>query len=118
VQRGDFEVFTAVKIQVEVIWVVTQCSVVGRITTFPRTLLPCCLAVSILTLKIEAARTSETSVSYHNTKRRHEPDDLDLKCRFCGTHHRVQNGAGAHPTSYPMGTGDSFLGGKAAEVKE
>jgi hypothetical protein len=28
-------------------------------------------------------------------------------------HHRVQNGPEAHPVSYPMGTGDSFLG-KAA----
>jgi hypothetical protein len=31
-------------------------------------------------------------------------------------HHRVQNGSGAHPASYPMGTRDSFLGGKAAEA--
>jgi hypothetical protein len=29
-------------------------------------------------------------------------------------HRRVQNGSGAHPTSYPMGTRGSFLGGKAA----
>jgi hypothetical protein len=29
-------------------------------------------------------------------------------------HHRVQNGSGAHQASYPMGTGDSFPGGKAA----
>jgi hypothetical protein len=29
-------------------------------------------------------------------------------------HHRVQNGSGAHPDSYPMGTRGSFLGGKAA----
>jgi hypothetical protein len=28
-------------------------------------------------------------------------------------HHRVQNGSGAHP-AYPMGTGGSFPGGKAA----
>jgi hypothetical protein len=28
--------------------------------------------------------------------------------------HRVQNGSGAQPASYPMGTGGSFLGGKAA----
>jgi hypothetical protein len=26
---------------------------------------------------------------------------------------RVQNGSGAHPVSYPMGTGDSFPRGKA-----
>jgi hypothetical protein len=29
-------------------------------------------------------------------------------------HHRVQNGSGAHPTSYPMGTKGSFPGGKVA----
>jgi hypothetical protein len=28
--------------------------------------------------------------------------------------HRVQNGSGAHPASYPMGTKSSFPGGKAA----
>jgi hypothetical protein len=28
--------------------------------------------------------------------------------------HRVQTGSGAHPISYPMATGDSFLGDKAA----
>jgi hypothetical protein len=31
-------------------------------------------------------------------------------------HHRVQNGSGAHPASYPMGTRGSFPGGKAAEA--
>jgi hypothetical protein len=29
-------------------------------------------------------------------------------------HHHVQNGSGAHPASYPMGTKGSFPGGKAA----
>jgi hypothetical protein len=29
-------------------------------------------------------------------------------------HHRVQNGFETHPSSYPMGTGGSFFGGKAA----
>jgi hypothetical protein len=28
--------------------------------------------------------------------------------------HNVQTGSGAHPASYPMDTGDSSLGGKAA----
>jgi hypothetical protein len=28
-------------------------------------------------------------------------------------HHRVQNGSGTHPASYPMGTRGSFPGGKA-----
>jgi hypothetical protein len=29
-------------------------------------------------------------------------------------HHRVRNGSGTHPVSYPMGTRGSFPGGKAA----
>jgi hypothetical protein len=29
-------------------------------------------------------------------------------------HHRVQNGSGAHPASYPMGKRSSFPGDKAA----
>jgi len=29
-------------------------------------------------------------------------------------HHRIQNGSGAHPASYPMGTRGSFPAGKAA----
>jgi hypothetical protein len=29
-------------------------------------------------------------------------------------HHHIQNGCGAHPASYPMGTMGSFPGGKAA----
>jgi hypothetical protein len=29
-------------------------------------------------------------------------------------HHRVQNGSGAHPASYPIGIRGSFPGGKAA----
>jgi hypothetical protein len=47
-------------------------------------------------------------------------DDRDSRVRFpvgAGNftlHHRVQNGSGAHPASYPMDTGDSFPGGKAA----
>jgi hypothetical protein len=28
-------------------------------------------------------------------------------------HHRIQNGSGAHPASYPMGTRGSFPGDKA-----
>jgi hypothetical protein len=31
-------------------------------------------------------------------------------------HHRVQNGSGAHPASYTMGTGGSSLGSKAARA--
>jgi hypothetical protein len=31
-------------------------------------------------------------------------------------HHRVQNGSGAHASSYPVGNMGSFSGGKAAEA--
>jgi hypothetical protein len=47
-------------------------------------------------------------------------DDLGSRVRFpveagnLSLHHRVQNGSEAYPASYPMGTGDSFTGGKAA----
>jgi hypothetical protein len=35
---------------------------------------------------------------------------------FFSSPHRVQIDSGAHPASYPMGTGSSFPGVKAAEV--
>jgi hypothetical protein len=35
------------------------------------------------------------------------------RARNFSLHHRVQNGSGAHPASYPMGTRGSFLGGRA-----
>jgi hypothetical protein len=47
-------------------------------------------------------------------------DDRDSRVRFpalagnFSLHHRVQNGSGAHPASYPLGTRGSFPGGKAA----
>jgi hypothetical protein len=47
-------------------------------------------------------------------------DDRGSRVRFpaeagnFSLHHRVQNGSGAHPASYPMGTRSSFTGGKAA----
>jgi len=31
-------------------------------------------------------------------------------------HHHIQNGSGAHPASYPMGTRGSFPWGKAARA--
>jgi hypothetical protein len=46
-------------------------------------------------------------------------DDRGSRVRFpaeagnFSLHHRVQNGSGACPASYLMGTGDSFPGGKA-----
>jgi hypothetical protein len=47
-------------------------------------------------------------------------DDRGSRVRFPARtgnfppHHCVQNGSGAHPASYPMGTRGSFPGGKAA----
>jgi hypothetical protein len=47
-------------------------------------------------------------------------DDRGSRVRFpagagnFSIHHRVLNVSGAHPASYPMGTRDSFRGGKAA----
>jgi hypothetical protein len=47
-------------------------------------------------------------------------DDRGSRVRFpvgagnYSLHHRVQNGSGAHPSSYPMDTRDSFPEGKAA----
>jgi hypothetical protein len=46
-------------------------------------------------------------------------DDRGSRVRFPAgaakcLHHRVQNGSGVHPASYPMGTRGSFPGGKSA----
>jgi hypothetical protein len=47
-------------------------------------------------------------------------DDRSSRVRFSegagnfSLHHRVQNGSGAHPPSYPMGTWGSIPGGKVA----
>jgi hypothetical protein len=78
------KIFTAAKIQVEVFWIVTPCGVVVGSQSFGG---PFCLpedrdlAVSIFMLKkqttqkMEAARSSETLVSYRHITRRHKPED-------------------------------------------
>jgi hypothetical protein len=69
-----FEVFTVVKIQVEVFWVVTVSSVTVGYHCFGA---PCCLHLHFI-LKMLAARCSETLVMYRTTTQCHNPEDLDL----------------------------------------
>jgi hypothetical protein len=70
----SFEAFMAVLFQVEVLWIVTPCSVVIGYPCFRG---PCCLHLHG-EMKMEAARTSEMLVWYYNTTRRHNPQDFDL----------------------------------------
>jgi hypothetical protein len=54
-----------------------------------------------------------------NSQLRYGLEDRGSRVRFregagnVSLHYRVQNGSGAHPASYPMGTGVLSLGGKA-----
>jgi hypothetical protein len=63
-----FEIFTALKIQVAVLSVITSRSDVAGYQHFKG---PCIL-------KMKTARPSETSVFYNKTTRGHNPEDLDL----------------------------------------
>jgi hypothetical protein len=60
----SFEAFTAVKIQVQVFWVVTLCCVVVGYQRFRGS---CCLQLHFI-LKMEATYSSETLVSYNTTQ--------------------------------------------------
>jgi hypothetical protein len=59
---ANFEVFTAVNIQVDVLWVLTPCSAV--VIHHPE-------------VKMEAARYPETTVSNHKNTRHHNPENLE-----------------------------------------
>jgi hypothetical protein len=67
-----FEVFIAVKIQVQVFWVVKPRNFAVGYQSFR--------GPSIL--KMEVVWTSETLVSYYNATRRHNPEDLDLNKKY------------------------------------
>jgi hypothetical protein len=56
INYARFQIFTAVKIEVDVFWV----------------------ASCMFMMKMEAARYSETLTSYRNTTQRHNPEDLNL----------------------------------------
>jgi hypothetical protein len=72
-----FEVFTAVKIQVGISWVVT----LYRVTVGCQRFRSRCSHLQG-EVKVEAARSSETSASYRNTTRRHKPQDQNLNYEY------------------------------------
>jgi hypothetical protein len=71
---AGFEVFTAMRTHIRVFWVVTPCTVV---VGYQRLRGPYCLHFRYI-LKVEAARSYHTLVSYHIITRCHIPEDLDL----------------------------------------
>jgi hypothetical protein len=85
----SFEIFNF-----EVFWVVMPCSAVVGHQRFrgpcwrrrqhgpPKRWYLTTTLYSVTTQKVEAAWTSETSVSYQNTWRRHKPENLDLNLYF------------------------------------
>jgi hypothetical protein len=74
-------------------------------------------AYKILAVKSKGAQGLDSSVGIALG---YGLDDRGSRVRFpagagnFSLHHRVQNGSGAHPASYPIGTRSSFPAGKAA----
>jgi hypothetical protein len=69
-----------------------------------------------LVLKVNKSRDSSVGIAIG-----YAMNDRGSRVRFPAeagnfSHHRVQNGSGIHPASYPIGTRYSFPGGKAAEA--
>jgi hypothetical protein len=66
-------------------------------------------------LRVEKSRDSSVGIALS-----YGLDERGSRVRFpagagnFSLHHRVQNGSGTHPASYPMGTRGYFPGGKAA----
>jgi hypothetical protein len=71
---------------------------------------------------VNSTRTIESLGSSVGIALGYELDDWDSRARFpagagnFSLHHLVQNGSGAHPASYPMGTRGSYAEGKAARA--
>jgi hypothetical protein len=79
--KVGFEVLTAVSTKMVVFWVTAPCSLVDVYWRFRG---PCCLHPRAITLMMEAARTSDTSVNFYQTTRRCNPEDshLPFTCSF------------------------------------
>jgi hypothetical protein len=79
-----------------------------------------CFSTSVLSLFLISLTTQSGKFWIYPRTQGYELDDRGSRFRFTAgagnfsLYHRVQNGSGAHPASYPMGTRGSFLGGKAA----
>jgi hypothetical protein len=66
-----FEVLTEVSIKMAVFWVVAPCSLVEVHRSFRGA---CCLLYQAITLMMEAANTSETSLNFYQTTLRNNPE--------------------------------------------
>jgi hypothetical protein len=66
-----------------------------------------------LPVMVKTETVSNPRINQSSLKQKFNLNTL-IKSGNFSLHHRIQNGSGAHPASYPMGTRDSFPGGKAA----